>query len=83
MSDQAAQEDDVATISPEDRNAVLNEIRLIVIEALRDLDKVRADGLAKIVASTYPRSGMTSADIAERISAAALAAGIPVERRSH
>jgi len=83
MSDHAAEGEIVATICRGDRDAVLNEIRLIVIEAMRDADTIRADSLAKIVAWTYPKSGLTSSDIVERINVAALAAGVPVETRTH
>ena len=70
--------------SAEDRAAVLEEVRLIIIEAVRDSNPVRADGIAKIVAYHYPRSGLTSSEIAERIKDAADAVGVPVEpwRRS-
>ena len=73
----------MGAICDDDRDAVLNEIRLIVIEALRDADAIRADWIAKIVASTYPRSGMTISDIAQRINTAALSAGVRVETRNY
>ena len=63
----------------EHREAVLDEVRLIVMEAMREGDRVRADGLAKVVASSYPHSGLTGAQIAERIREAAGVAGVPVE----
>lgn len=63
----------------EDRAAVLQEVRLIIVEAMRDREPIRAEALARIVASSYPRSGMGSGEIAQRIKDAALAAGVPVE----
>jgi hypothetical protein len=65
--------------SSEHRKAVLEEVQLIVMEALREGDRVRADGLAKVVASSYPHSGLTSTQIAERIREAAGVAGVAVE----
>jgi hypothetical protein len=62
----------------EDQKAVSEEIRLIVKEAKRDGQPVKADGLAKIVAWTYPHSGLSAAQIADRISEAAVAAGVSV-----
>jgi hypothetical protein len=62
----------------EDQKAVSEEIRLIVKEAKRDGQPVKADGLAKIVAWTYPHSGLSAAQIADRISATAVAAGVSV-----
>ena len=73
----------MTTTYVDDRDAVLNEIRLIVIEAMRDADTIRADSLAKIVAWTYPKSGLTKSDIVERINVAALAAGVAVETRTY
>ena len=66
----------------EDQKAVQEEIRLIVKEAKRDGQPVKADGLAKIVAWTYPHSGLTVDQIADRISEAAVAASVPVSTRA-
>jgi hypothetical protein len=67
-------------IRPDDQNAVLEEIRLIVGEAIRDGDAVRAEGLAKVVAWTYPNSGLSASEIAERIRDAARAAGVVIDQ---
>lgn len=66
----------------EDQRAVSEEIRLIVREAKRDGQPVKADGLAKIVAWAYPHSGLSAPQIADRISQAAAAAGISIYQGS-
>jgi len=63
----------------EDQAAVAEEVRLTIVEALRDGDPIRAEGIARVVASSYPKSGQCWPEIAGRIKDAALAAGVPVE----
>jgi hypothetical protein len=67
-----------AMLRLEDQKAVRDEISLIVREARRDGQPVRPVGLARIVGSTYPNSGLSISEIADRIDEAAHAAGIPV-----
>lgn len=66
----------------EDQKAVQEEIRLIVKEARRDGQPVKVEALAKIVAWTYPHSGLSVAQIADRIGEAAVAAGVGVYQES-
>ena len=64
---------------PEHRAAVLEEIRLIVVEALRNRDVVRPDVLARSVWGNYPDSGLSESQIEEGIRQAAAEAGVTVE----
>jgi hypothetical protein len=66
---------------PEDRKAVLQEIRLIVAEARRDGDSVRPEVLAKVVSWAYPDSGLSRAEIVGRIKEAARVAGVRVAQQ--
>lgn len=59
-----------------DAASVAEEIRLLLVEALREGDVVRPDEIAKYVASAYPRSGLSQQQIADRIRTAAIQAGV-------
>ena len=65
-------------VSEEHQAAVLEEIRLIIVEALREGDAIRPDLLAKIMAKSYPQSGLTEERIREGIRQAASVAGVTV-----
>jgi hypothetical protein len=64
--------------SEDHRAATLEEIRLIIVEALRNGDAIRPDALARIVFTSYPRSGLTEERIALGIRGAAAEAGVKV-----
>jgi hypothetical protein len=68
--------------SAEDQAAVLEEIRLTIIEAARERDIIRADSVANFIAAAYPLSHLSIGEISARIVEAALAAGVQVEIRS-
>jgi hypothetical protein len=65
-------------MSEDHRAAILEEIRLIIVEALRNGDAIRPDALARIVAASYPMSGLSEEQIALGIKGAAAEAGVPV-----
>jgi hypothetical protein len=64
--------------SEDHRTATLEEIRLIILEALRNVDAIRPDALAKIVFASYPRNGLSEERIAVGIRGAAAEAGVKV-----
>ena len=70
-------------VNLEHRTAVLEETRLIVVEALREGDGVRAVSLAKVIALNYPKSGIAEAEIAEAIKQACIEAGVRIETSLH
>ena len=60
------------------RQAVLDEIRLIIVEALRNGDAIRPESLAKVVHTSYPNSGLSEQQIAVGIRGAAAEADVKV-----
>lgn len=60
------------------RASILEEIRLIVVEALRNDDIIHPKALAAIVARSYPGSDLTEEQIAASIFEAAAEASIRV-----
>jgi hypothetical protein len=56
--------------------AVLDEIRLIVVEAQREGDSVQPETIAKAVAGSYADSGLGEVEIAEGIRQACIEAGV-------
>ena len=69
-------------LSNEHRASVLDEIRLIIVEALRNRDVIRPKALASIIRKSYPDSGLSEALIAAGLCEAAAEAGVPVEPSS-
>jgi hypothetical protein len=61
-----------------DRQAIVDEVRLIAIEAERGGDVVRAEHLAAIVARAYPGSGFGIELIAAMIRKRAIISGLSV-----
>ena len=53
-------------LSNEHRASVLDEIRLIIVEALRNRDVIRPKALARIILKSYPDGGLSEALIAAR-----------------
>jgi hypothetical protein len=68
--------------SAEDYVAVLDEIRLAIVEAVREGDVIRVDNIANFIATAYPLSQLTVGEISVRIIEAAFHAGVQVELRS-
>jgi hypothetical protein len=68
--------------SAEDEAAVLDEVRLLIVEAVRERDVIRADHIAKFIAAGYPLSTLSVGEISARIIEAAFAAGVEVDIRS-
>jgi hypothetical protein len=64
--------------SEDHRAAILEEVRLIIVEALRNGDAIRPDALARIVFESYPMSGLSEQQIALGIRGAAAEAGVAV-----
>ena len=72
--------------SGEHRAAALEEIRLIIVEALRNGDTIKPKALAKVVFTSYPNCGLTEERIALGIRGAAAEVGvktIPAEAESN
>lgn len=67
------------TCAPEDQIAVLEEIRLLLAEAVQEGDVVRPDVVATYIATAYPQNEFGVGVISARIIAEALALGLPVE----
>ena len=65
-------------INRENRRAVVEEVRLIIAEAIRDGDTVKTDSLAKIVAMSYPNSGFRVEQIEQHLCKAATKAGVRI-----
>lgn len=63
----------------EHRASILDEIRLIIVEALRNGDVIRPGALASIIAKTYPASGLSETKIAAGLCEAAAEVGVMVE----
>ena len=68
--------------SADDQAAVLDEIRLLIVEAVRERDVIRADNIAQFIAAAYPLSKLSIGEISALIMEAAFAAGVEVEIRS-
>src|ERR1044072_1655828 len=71
-----------AMTSAEDQAAVFEEIRLLIVEAVRERDVIRADHVAQFIATAYPLSKLSVGEISAQIMEAAFAAGVEVEIRS-
>ena len=65
--------------SNEHRASALDETRLIIVEALRNGDVIRPDALATIIASSFPDSGLSEAQIAAGLFEAAAEARVQVQ----
>ena len=61
---------------------MLDEIRLLIVEAVREHDVIRADNIANFIAAAYPLSELSLGEISARIMEAAFVAGVQVEIRS-
>ncbi len=62
-----------------DRRAVIQEVRLIIVEALREGDLIRPEYIATFVARSYPNSGFAQGQIAQHIRKSAIIAGARIE----
>jgi len=65
-------------INRENRKAVEEEVRLVMVEALREGDTIRPGELAGIVAAAYPNSGFRKEQIEHHLYKAATLAGVPI-----
>ena len=61
-----------------DRDSVLDEIRLAIMEALREGDTLRPEKLAQIITAVYPQSGFEEDAIAAMVRRKAVLAGVKV-----
>jgi hypothetical protein len=64
-------------INRENRKAVVEEVRLIIVEALREGDTIRPGELAGIIAAAYPNS-FRKEQIEQHIRKAATMAGVRI-----
>ena len=64
-----------------DKASVSDEIRRVIADAIKDGDSVDAAGKASIIAQAYPNCGLTTAQIAERLIEAAVAARVALQLR--